>query len=69
MGALASGRVDLDAAEAEAAAMVVEIKVAQQEWQRSVGTGSRMVTERLCRLVAAYWPCSCAAADASRPRC
>ena len=31
---MASGRVDLDAAEAEAAAMVVEAKVAQQEWQR-----------------------------------
>ena len=66
---MASGRVDLDAAEAEAAAMVVEVKWRSKSGSESVGTGSRMVMERLCRLVAAYWPRSCAAADASRPRC
>ena len=56
-------------AEAMVPMVEVEVKWRSKSGSESVGTGSRMVMERLCRLAAAYWPRSCAAADASRPRC
>ena len=56
-------------AEAMVPMVEVEVKWRSKSGSESVGTGSRMVMERLCRLAAAYWPTSCAAADASRPRC